>query len=274
VSLSGCAIDAEGANRLPRTSERLISFVASLQFLTIVPLQSARAPTSAELGRSVIFFPLIGACLWTIAIATALGLSSFLPTTIAAIVGVGVMVVSTGALHFDGLMDSADGLFGGHVPARRLEIMRDSRVGSFGVLAAVLTLFVQVVAIEMLIGSSTGWLPALAVALAVGGSSRLAMVWSLWRFPSARPDGLSAMMRGAVHSSSVAVAVGVAASIALPSGGVFAVASIGGAVILSEAIGRYAVGRLGGLTGDIYGAIGILVESAALILAASMIGAS
>ncbi|HUE75468.1 MAG TPA: adenosylcobinamide-GDP ribazoletransferase [Chloroflexota bacterium] len=258
---------------MPRPPERLTAFIASLQLLSIIPLQSSRAPTSIDLGRTVIFFPIVGAALWTMAVAAALGFYSLLPSTLSAILGIGVLVVSTGALHFDGLMDSADGLFGGRVPARRLEIMRDSRVGTYGVLAAVLLLFAQVAALDSLIRSSAGWLPLLAISLAVGSSSRLAMVWSLWRFPSAQPDGLGAALHGAVSSRFVIVAVVVGIAIAAPSGGVFTIASIGVAFILSEVIGRYAVNRLGGLTGDIYGATGVLVESAALIVAAAVVGA-
>lgn len=96
-----------------------------------------------ELARSVRWFPLIGALIGTAGAGVMSVAVLHWPATIAALLALAVMIALTGAFHEDGFADAADGLFGGMTPARRLEIMKDSRIGTFGGIALILLLLLR-----------------------------------------------------------------------------------------------------------------------------------
>ncbi|HEY8742493.1 MAG TPA: adenosylcobinamide-GDP ribazoletransferase, partial [Chloroflexota bacterium] len=105
----------------------------AFQFLTVLPFGSARLATPDDLQRSRAYFPLVGACLGAVAALVDLAAQFVLPPTVCAALVLTILALLTGGLHLDGLMDSCDGLFVWRTPAERLAIMRDSRVGSYGV---------------------------------------------------------------------------------------------------------------------------------------------
>jgi adenosylcobinamide-GDP ribazoletransferase len=238
--------------------------VLALQFLTAVPIPIGVPAGPRQLGRALGLFPLVGAML-----GLALGgldalLRLGLPSALAsALVLIGAVLL-TGGLHLDGLMDACDGLFGGRTVERRLEIMRDSRVGAFGVLGGVLQLLLKYAALESLPGALRG--PALVASLAAG---RWAMVAAIWGFPYARPQGLGAVFKAGVGLSGVAVATLLAlVATALPFGPAglqLGPLLLGVAAVLTGLAGRWMAARLGGLTGDTYGAIDELVEATSLV---------
>jgi adenosylcobinamide-GDP ribazoletransferase len=184
-----------------------------------------------------------------------------MPALVLAALLVVAEIVLTGGLHLDGVMDSCDGLFGGIGRERRLEIMHDSRVGSFGVLGAVALLLLRFA----ILASLPLWslLAALLVAPALG---RWAMVLCGGLFPAARPDGLGAAFHRAVTLrrlvlaglSSVLIALLFAHLIGL------LVWFLGNLLILG--LGLAVTRSLGGLTGDICGALGEVCEVVALLL--------
>src|SRR5712692_625411 len=141
-----CAPD--GCRPGHRAGERRMSIQslrAAMAFLTVIPVATAEGTSGERLGRA--YFPAVGALLGLVAgIAFALSAAVTSPL-IAAVAATTVMAVLTGALHLDGLADAADGLFGGGDLPRRLEVMRDSRVGSFGLVAVVLVLLGDVAAL-------------------------------------------------------------------------------------------------------------------------------
>jgi adenosylcobinamide-GDP ribazoletransferase len=141
---------------------------AALQLLTRLPPQWLWAGVPAPLVRSVWAWPLIGGLLGALGgLVDALARWLGLPPALAALWTLASLLLLTGALHEDGLVDAADGIFGGGDPARRLAIMRDSRIGAFGALALILSLGLRASALAALPGpGSFPDVPRLARALA------------------------------------------------------------------------------------------------------------
>jgi adenosylcobinamide-GDP ribazoletransferase len=225
----------------------------SVSLLTTLPLPRFAAGSDA-LGAAAAFFPLVGLALGLVLGGAGLLLDRALPPgPVAAILVIGGVVL-TGGLDFDGLMDSADGVFGGRTRQRRLEIMRDSRVGSFGVLAGTLALLLQYACLATLDGAAR--LVAMGAAMAL---ARWAMVLAIALFPSARTDGLGASF----HANAVGWAVSVATATALVVGGLAGPAGWIALAVVAVAVlagGRFCAARLGGLTGDTYGALAVVAE--------------
>jgi adenosylcobinamide-GDP ribazoletransferase len=157
---------------------QLTLLVVAVQFLTRLPTPGLKAFDTAWVSRAARYFPLVGEVVGAICAAVFFCAGAVWPPLAAALLAVAVGVLITGGFHEDGLADTADGLGGGQDPVRRLEIMKDSRVGTFGVLALVLTLALKVAALADL-GLMTG---ALAL-LAAHGLARGASVLVMWRTP-------------------------------------------------------------------------------------------
>jgi adenosylcobinamide-GDP ribazoletransferase len=229
-------------------------FLVALQFLTRLPSPTRQTPITQEFAASTRWFPLVGGLLGLIVGLIDLGLSWFTAPEIRAAIGVLLLAVLTGALHLDGLMDACDGLLAITTPERRLEIMRDSHVGSFAIVGATTLLLAKY--------ASFLALPAehrLAAFIAVGSLSRWAMVYAASRYPSARPDGLAFTFRTGLRTRDLAVATALAAVLAAPAGlagGLGFVAAWLATVVLA----RYTESKISGLTGDTYGAICEIVE--------------
>jgi adenosylcobinamide-GDP ribazoletransferase len=228
--------------------------VSAAFLLTTLPLPEQRR-VSPSGGRQ--FFPLIGLALGAAAWTAFWGGSRVIGATMGAFLAVTVLVVLTGGLHLDGLGDCADGLFGGWTVERRLEIMRDSRVGSFGAVAIVLVLVGDVVALGTL---STH--RALAALVGSAGLARLGMLALVVTLPYARPQGLGTLVEGGRKRLDFLVgAVTAAAPIALDwRHGLLAVGLV---VLTTIGVGALALRRIGGVTGDIYGGVLELSQLAA-----------
>ncbi|MFO1069977.1 MAG: adenosylcobinamide-GDP ribazoletransferase [Geminicoccaceae bacterium] len=231
-------------------------------FLTRLPARVEPPPAMHELAGAAYLFPVVGAVVGAIGgaaflAATYVGLTS-LP---AGIIALAALVLATGALHEDGLADTADALGAGTNRARALEIMRDSRIGSFGTIALVLTLLARLSALATL------WDPfAVAAALvAAGAVSRAAVPAVMWRQPNARGAGLAADAgRPTVQAVGIAAALGAAVALAcLP----YPDALVGCAVaaLVAVAVAGWLGARFGGCTGDTLGAVQQLTETAFLL---------
>lgn len=180
-----------------------------------------------------------------------------LPALVTATLTVCLLALTTGALHEDGLSDVADGFFGAHDRMRRLEIMKDSRIGAFGTLALVLGTLLRV---GLLAALWQRYPPADAALLFLAGESlsRALMVWQWQMCPPARPDGLAARFGKPGKSAATRAAI-TAAVLLLPA---FLLLSLPGLLIglivavgAAYACGRFALSRIGGVTGDVLGAI-------------------
>ncbi len=213
------------------------------------------------LARAIALFPVVGVGLGAVLGVVGLVFDGVLPPGPVALLLLAAGVVLTGGLHLDGVMDTADGVFGGRTIERRLEIMRDSRIGSFGAVAGALVLVGQYACLAELGG--TRRLTALVVAF---GLSRWVMVVALGVFPPARSTGLGATFREAGGRGPLAVATLVAAGIALAAGTLGVVAFLGAAAVALLG-GRFLAKRLGGLTGDTYGALAVVAETLVLYVA-------
>lgn len=248
-------------------------FLIGLQFLTRISVVRQKVWTAESFGGSVKFFPLVGAVLG-ICYAAALGGLIFLtgggvPVFIGA-VGFFLSVWLTGAIHCDGLMDSADGLFSGREREKMLEIMKDSRAGAFGVVALVTAAALQISTLAELARLPVIWICAAVYSAPVIG--RLAMVAVIALFPYARPAGIGKSFAQFTMKKTLALATGetvlllvplifLRAEIFLAAGAALAVA-----MIFAVQFGKFATAKLGGVTGDIYGAAELLSEISALTI--------
>ncbi|RNL81787.1 adenosylcobinamide-GDP ribazoletransferase [Halostreptopolyspora alba] len=241
--------------------------------LTIMPVRVRRFGGAVS-GWAMVLAPLVGvalgvtAALWLL-LAGALGLSPALASALA----VGLLAVLTRGLHLDGLADLADGLGSARPAPGALEIMRRSDIGPFGVVTLVLTVLVQVLALTELVAAS----PAAGVAgvVTATGTGRLAITWACTpRVPAARPDGLGGSVAGSVGYPAAAVATAGMLLVAL--GGTAHGAALALGCVLAVVVGLavaglvlwHAVRRLGGVTGDVLGALSEAAGASALVAVA------
>lgn len=225
----------------------------------------SRLPLPAHEGRgapAAWAYPLAGAVLGVLAALAGLAaLALSLPPQAAALVCLGTSVALTGALHEDGLADVADGFWGGFDRARRLEIMKDSRIGAYGVIALVLALLARWSALSLLFSAPGG---AWAV-LAAAALSRAAMPALMAALPHARDNGLSRAV-GRCSPRVAGGAAGLGAGLALVLLGWAALPALLAVALVTLALGRLAQAKIGGQTGDVLGAAQQLAEIAVLFV--------
>jgi adenosylcobinamide-GDP ribazoletransferase len=236
----------------------MIPLLAAFQFLTVFPAVIQRPFTAAELGRAVAFFPVVGLALG----GTLYGLDTVLrwifPTPVVAVLILAVWLLLTRALHIDGFMDTCDGLFGGFTPERRLEIMRDSRVGAFGVAGGGILLLAKYAAIVSLTNTS-----GLLLAPVLG---RWVLSMAVFAFPYAREKGLGRDMKDHVRVPQVVLAAVVAVLAAwFFAGPIGLLAFVLSGIMLWLGAG-FILRRIPGLTGDSYGALCELTELLVLLI--------
>ncbi len=234
--------------------------LAAFTLLTRLPIPAQPGPPP-ELARCLWAYPLVGAAIGAIAAAAYACLARLgAPPALASVWALAAAVLATGALHEDGVADTADGFGGATTIPRKLEIMRDSRIGTYGVLALLLASAIRVTAVADLAAPSRV-LPALLAAAAL---SRGAIAIPLLLLAPARPDGLASSLRRrdparAILAPAIALLI---ALILLPTASTFAAALAASAA----AIGTTALARaqIGGYTGDVLGACAVSVECAVL----------
>jgi adenosylcobinamide-GDP ribazoletransferase len=239
----------------------MIYLLAAFQFLTIFPAVIRRAFTGAELGRAVGFFPLVGLALGGILYGMDIGLRRIFPAPLVAIMILTVWLVLTRALHFDSFLDMCDGLFGGYTPERRLEIMRDSRVGAFGVAGGGLLLLSKYAAIL-----SIANLLGLLLAPVLG---RWALSMAIFAFPYAREKGLGRDMKDNVRMPQVILATVVTVLAAWFFAGWIGLLAFAVSGIVVWLGAGFILRRIPGLTGDSYGALCEIVEVVGLFIFAA-----
>lgn len=229
-----------------------------------------------SLPRALPWFPAVGALVGLVVGAVAaVGAAAVDPLTGAAVaVAVGALV--TGGLHEDGLADTADGFGGGWTVEQRLTIMDDPRQGTFGVLAIVASVAIRVAALAHLAGDRTGSATAWTVVLVAPVVHLAARGWAvaaLVSTPPARGDGLgrTAAAGGPHLGLTLALAAWAAAGLVVagPAAGAAALAAGAVAAVAVVALARR---KIGGLTGDVAGAVEQLAEMAALVAVAAVGG--
>jgi len=270
----------------------MMALVAAFQLLTRFPMPRTdrwgkHLFTDEVLRRSVVFYPVAGLAIGGVLAAAGtglgIGLGDNVPLPVSGALLVVLWVGLTGGLHLDGLMDTADGLLSGQPRERMLEIMKDSRAGAMGVIACVLLLIVKT---SLLLA----WLDALVTGMqrgsvhAVGVHAALLMlvpVWSRWFIPVAmagwdyaRQEGMGGFFRsvGWLHAIAALLVAWVITALVVwwMSGSVrdaaaFAIAFPAAAGVCGSFAAEGIARRLGGLTGDTYGALVEGLETALLL---------
>lgn len=245
------------------------SFLIGLQFLTRIFVVKQSVWTEQSFGESVKFFPAVGAVLG-IFYAAIVGAISFLNLPLfTGAVGFATMIILTGGIHCDGLMDSADGLFSGREREKILEIMKDSRAGAFGVVSMILVAALEIATLIELARLSTWWLCAAIYSAPI--IARLMMVVTIGAFPYARQSGMGKAFAHFTTRRTIIFAAGETILLLLPliliSKIFFLCAAAASlvALIVTIKFARFSTRKIGGVTGDIYGAITTLAEMFSLI---------
>lgn len=243
-----------------------MTFLIAWQLLTSIPL-GRRGLTIQRPGRSMAWFPLVGLIIGAILAGLDFLLAPVLPDLPATALVLVAWVVLTGGLHLDGFVDCCDGLLVAKPAEQRLEIMKDSRVGAFGVIGVVSLLLVKFSALATLApGDRLGWL------LVVPTLSRWTMVWAAWRYPLARRDGFAAWFRAGLSWPHVLVAGSTALAVALLIGRLAGLGSFAAIWLFTILFAIWVQRRIPGLTGDVYGALNELAEVVGLLFIILVVG--
>lgn len=231
--------------------------LTALALLTRLPLPEVAHTRGAEAAWA---YPLVGFIVGGLAAITGgAAMAMGLPAPLAALLSLAALTMTTGALHEDGLADTADGLWGGWTRERRLEIMKDSRIGAYGVIALFFSFSARWAAIWMCFEAGFG-----TIALILSATlSRAAMSAVMAGLPHARDAGLSRSV-GTVAARTALMACAIAGLVALALTGMAGILLVIWAGIGAGAVAFVAKRKIGGQTGDILGATQQIVEIAVL----------
>lgn len=239
-------------------------FVLAFQFLTVLRINRGADVTVDGLARSMAVFPVVGAVQGGAAVGVAWLCSFFLPWSVASALALAAVVLTNGGLHMDGFIDTVDGLAGGSTPAERLRIMKDPASGAVGVVFLVLLILLKYVAVD---GLDT-----------LGGAGRYA---GLFLFPVAgrwamvplstlagyarREGGLGAAFTGGSPVNLIVATVLAGAFFVLAAGPV-SLLMLAAVWVVVLGLSAFFKGRLGGVTGDVYGFTSEVAELLFLVL--------
>jgi len=237
--------------------------LAALSFLSSVPVGRGVELSERDLRRGAALFPVVGGAIGALVALVAWGSAHVLPAFAAAVLGVATGVAATAALHLDGLGDVADGIGASLAGGDPAEAMRDPRLGTFGIAAIVLDLLLKVSLLSALVVTGFPW-----PVVAAGALSRLAPVAMAWRLPYA--GGGTGTWTSGIGSGVVLIAVVFALAIAIPSAGMATVWMAVAIAAASGLVGWWSIRRLGGITGDGFGAAIELGETLAIAVAVAV----
>lgn len=245
------------------------NFINALQFLTIVTLSKKHTIEEGDLAKSMVYFPAIGFLigLFLVYVDKVFFLIA-LPESLGNLLLVLLSVLITRALHIDGLADTLDGIMGGHSKESRLAIMKDSRIGTAGVLGIVFVLLIKYLCLNNLINSHK--VTALYTALTLSRWSQTIMAF---KGNYVREEGMAKAFVGHLRTSGLVyasiVTIGLTAFVIMQEEArtvFFILSVILGVVLLTLAARWYVVRKLGGVTGDTIGAVNELNEVLAFLL--------
>jgi adenosylcobinamide-GDP ribazoletransferase len=246
-------------------NEWLDDFKTAVAFLTRLPMPHPQGPMPQNFLRAHRMFPVVGALIGAVVGLICLGLRYVgVPDLAAAALALGASAILTGALHEDGLADVADGFGGGRDPAAKLEIMRDSRLGTYGALILLVSFAAKLSALAAIPDGHV--VQSLIAAHALG---RGILPWMSVKLPYARNDGL-ARSAGQPDAASAAIAAGLAVMLALLSlswsNGLLSALLAG---LSGLGMAWLAQRQIGGQTGDVLGGAEQVAETAILVLLAA-----
>ncbi len=233
------------------------SLILMFQFFTRIPIPIAVPANPKSFRRGVVFLPLVGAVIGIILAGINYFIEPYISPLVASIVIVIAEIILTGGLHLDGLADSFDGLYSARKKERMLEIMKDSHIGTYGVIALIMTLMLKV-AIIYTIPASIKFNLLLVMPIV----SRFGVVFLGYRFKYAREDGLGNWLIGNVAIYHVIVSAIVTGIIvwALFDNVYLSIFFVGIAVVFAQIYGYRVKKQIDGITGDILGSYIELME--------------
>ncbi|OCL26142.1 cobalamin 5'-phosphate synthase [Orenia metallireducens] len=242
------------------------SFLLAVQFITRIPINKELDYSDQALAKSMVYYPLIGTLLGGILYLIDYLASLYFGQWVTNSLLILAMVLLTGGIHLDGLMDSCDGLFSGREKEKMLEIMRDSRVGAFGVIGLV-TIFLLKFGLLAEVPSNH----KLAILLFFPTISRWSIVYAAFRYPYARKLGM-----GKVYADNLKLSDLLVVSMWTLLLAVFLFRLKGILIIVFtwlfiRIISKLVIKKIDGLTGDNYGAINELVEVFSLLVMAFLL---
>jgi adenosylcobinamide-GDP ribazoletransferase len=229
--------------------------------LTIIPIPGRREVSPDAVGRSIVYFPVVGVIIGLILAGLSWLLGLVLPSALVSVLLVVALAALSGALHLDGFIDTCDGMAGGKTVEERWRVMKDSRAGSFGIVGVCLLLLVKYVSLNAV---PDGWLMPTLVLMPV--VSRWAMVYAVFAYPYAKPSGLGTVFKQGASWPRFTIATVITLAVAV------ILAQLTGFILMLAiwvivlAMAAYLKGKLGGLTGDTYGAINEVAEVCLLIM--------
>jgi len=236
--------------------------LGALQFLTRVPIRLSDPP---ELTRCVPWFPFVGGLIGVAVGGATAGLAELVPMTVAAAVAIVAGVLITGAFHEDGLADTADAFGGGWTREQRLQILRDPLHGSYGVAAMCSTIVVRIVCVASLAPAT-----AFAGLVAAHTIGRSAAVGAMATLPLATADGLGAGYAAGLSRRRAVVGTVSGAAIAALATGWWAGPLAAAGVAAALAVGVLGLRKIGGITGDVLGAVEQVTECLVLVVVTAL----
>ena len=236
-----------------------MGFWIAIAFLTIIPMPFKKEPKEREIASSLVFFPIVALLIGLLLFLANWGLGEVFSPVVTAAFTLLVWILISGAMHLDGLADSCDGL-AGNTAEKRLEIMKDSHTGAFGVVGISLLLLVKFAAIVSL----SGWEWEALVLAPVFGT--WAMVLAITVFPYARKNGVGQAFKQGATIFKLLIATIITLAAAALLAGWWGVVIMAITCLVTVLVGVFFKSRLGGLTGDTYGAIKEVSEAIVLIL--------
>jgi adenosylcobinamide-GDP ribazoletransferase len=238
-------------------------FGEALRFLTVLPIPGLPPMSEASIARAIPFFPSAGIVIGGLLVATGWLSGLVFNDTIRAVLLVVAWGILTAGLHLDGVSDTFDAVMSWRPRERKLEIMKDSRIGAMGAMALIAVLGLKV---AFLASAGADWMAAVLVAPVVG---RWADIYGIFIFPAAREGGLGRSFREQVTIRDLLVGTILAALIIVALGGLPGLVAMGLAWGTAHLLGWWWTRDLGGLTGDTYGALCEIAEVMALAVFAA-----
>ncbi len=238
----------------------LIDFGLAWRLLTVIPLPFIPEDFKRPAGRAAGYYPLVGLLLGLLLASVDQLFYFIVPPQIGSALLIAVWAGLTGLLHLDGFMDTCDGLLPPREPAQRLEIMKDSRVGAFGAVGVVLLLILK---FNSLVVLPSPYLSPTLITIPI--LARTAMTWLMWRYPPARKEGLGILFITGLGWPQMGLAITVASVVSVVLFGFWGLLLLAITWATATLIAQFTIARIGGLTGDIYGATCELVEVVLLI---------
>ncbi len=247
-----------------------MSFFTALRFLTVFRIPGGRTETTEDMGRSTVWFPVVGLFIGAILALLNWIFNLFLPGVVTSGLTIVLLVVITGAMHLDGFADTCDGLAGNKSAEERWKVMHDSRTGAFGVTGLILLLLMKFLLLNSIPQSNISHVLILTPVI-----SRWTIVYAIAMYPYARNEGMGKAFKDNVTRTRLVITTAIALGLSIilawwADVDYYYIVAIGIMVVIwliIIAASEYFRRKFAGLTGDTYGAINELTETGVLLIA-------